>query len=205
MNDTTLATEVFSSAPQLTSPPHDMMMLSPGELTIMFQSEGFTPKVTQAFVDDPTLSMMLQHFSFLSFSIQHLEMNIERHQQELEGIFDPLNRQRQFHKHMEPLVTAYRCQNRGTQNHPYSHTPSPITTPSDPESHHPPSSNKPRPIHQLVVCKPQFQNVRFVGLPSMSLPTENTSYHTAPKKSTEINLNNFLMQQPSNERGPSIG
>ena len=68
------------------------MMLFPGELAIMFQSEGFAPKVTQAFINDPTLSMMLRHFSFLSFSIQHLEMNIERHQWELEGIFDPLNR-----------------------------------------------------------------------------------------------------------------
>ena len=39
----------------------------------------------------------------------------------------------------------------------------------------------------------------------MKLPTENTSYHTAPENSTEIDLNNFLMQQPSNEKGPSIG
>ena len=77
--DTTLATEVFSSAPQLTSPPHDMMMLSPGELTIMFQSENFAHQVTQAFINDSTTSMTLQHFSFLSFSIQHPELNIERH------------------------------------------------------------------------------------------------------------------------------
>ena len=39
----------------------------------------------------------------------------------------------------------------------------------------------------------------------MKLPTENTSYHTAPKNSTEINLNNFLMQQPSNKKGLAIG
>ena len=67
-----------------------MIMLSPGELAIMFQSEGFTLKVAEAFVDNPTLSMMLQHFSFLLFSIQHLEMNIERHRQEQEDIFGPL-------------------------------------------------------------------------------------------------------------------
>ena len=79
MNDTTLATEVFPSALQPASPPCDTMMLSPGELSIMFQSEGFTPKVADAFANDPHLSMTLQHFSFLSFSIQHLEMNAERH------------------------------------------------------------------------------------------------------------------------------
>ena len=39
----------------------------------------------------------------------------------------------------------------------------------------------------------------------MKLPTENTSYHTAHEESTEINPNNFLMQQPSNEKGPPIG
>ena len=39
----------------------------------------------------------------------------------------------------------------------------------------------------------------------MKLPTENTSYHTALKKSTEIDPNNFLMQQPSNEKGSLIG
>ena len=90
MNDTTLVTEVFPSAPRPASPPHDTMMLSPGELSIMFQSEGFAPKVADAFVDDPHLSMSLQHFSFLSFSIQHLEMNAERHRQELEDVFGPL-------------------------------------------------------------------------------------------------------------------
>ena len=115
MNYTTLATEVlFSSTLQPTSPLHDTMMLSPGELAIMFQTNDFAPQVPQAFVNDPTLSMMLQHFSFLSFSIQHLEMNVERHQQEQEDIFSPLMWHRQFHERMEPLITAYRCQARAT-------------------------------------------------------------------------------------------
>ena len=39
----------------------------------------------------------------------------------------------------------------------------------------------------------------------MKLPTENTSYHTAREESTEIDPNKFLMQQPSNEKGPLIG
>ena len=93
----------------------------------------------------------------------------------------------------------------GTRNHPYSHTPSPITTLSDPESHHPPSSDESKPPHQPIVRKPRFQNVRFVEPLSMKLPTENTSYHTAREESTEIDPNNFLMQQPSNEKGPPIG
>ena len=38
----------------------------------------------------------------------------------------------------------------------------------------------------------------------MELPTANTSYHTAPEESTEIDPNNFIMQQPSNEMGPPI-
>ena len=145
MKDTTLATEAFSSAPRPTSPPHDTMMLSPGELSIMFQSEGFTQKVADAFTDDPHLSMTLRHFSFLSFSVQHLEMNAERHRQELEDIFGPLSRRKRFCERMAPLITVYRRQNMGTRNHPYSHTPSPITTLSNPESHHPPSSNESKP------------------------------------------------------------
>ena len=74
----------------------------------MFQSEGFAPKVTDTFADNPHLSMTLQHFSFLSFSIQHLEMNAKRHRQELEDIFGPLNRRKRFHEQMTPLITAYR-------------------------------------------------------------------------------------------------
>ena len=201
MNDTTLATEVFPSALWPASPPHDMIMLLPGELSIMFQSEGFAPKVADTFTDDPHLSMTLRHFSFLSFSIQHLEMNAERHRQELEDIFGPLNCQKRFRKRMAPLITAYRRQNMRTWNHPYSHTPSPITTPFDPESHHPPSSDEPKPPCRPIVWKPQFQNVRFVGPPSMKLPMENTSYHTAHKESTKIDPNNFFMQQPSNKKG----
>ena len=141
MNDTTLVTEVFSSAPRPTSPPQNTMMLSPGELAIMFQTEDFAHQIATAFDDDPTASMTLQHFCFLSFSIQQLEFNVERHRQEQEAIFGPLNRQQQFHEWMEPLLNDYRRHAR--RNHPYSRTPSPITTPSDPESHHPPLSDEP--------------------------------------------------------------
>ena len=105
---------------------------------------------------------------------------------------------------MAPLITMYRRQNMGTQNHPYSCTPSPITTPSDPESHHPPSSDESKPPHQPIVQKPRFQNIRFAGPPSVKLPMENTSYHTTCEESTEIDPNKFLMQQPSNEKGPPI-
>ena len=59
MNNTTLATEVFPSAPQPASPPRDTMMLSPGELSIMFQSEGFALKIADTFIDDHHLSMTL--------------------------------------------------------------------------------------------------------------------------------------------------
>ena len=93
----------------------------------------------------------------------------------------------------------------GTRNHPYSRTPSPIATLSDPESHHPPSSDEFKRPHRPIVRKPRFQNVRFVDPLSMKLPTENTSYHTAHEESTEIDPNNFLMQQPSNEKGPPVG
>ena len=151
MNDTTLAMEVFSSVPRPASPPRDTMMLSPGELSIMFQSEGFALKVADTFTDDPHLSMTLRHFSFLSFSIQHLEMNAERHRQELEDIFGPLSRRKRFRERMAPLITVYRQKNMGTRNHPYSRTPSPITTLSDPESHHPPSSDKSKPPHRPIV------------------------------------------------------
>ena len=198
--NTTLVTGVQPPAPWPTSPPQNTMMLSPGELAIMFQTGNFAHQITQAFDDNSTTSMTLWHFCFLSFSIQQLEFNVEWHWQEQEGIFSPLVHHQQFHKQMEPLVAAYRRQARTTWNHPYSCTPSPISTPSNPQSHDPPSSDEPQPI----TCQAQFQNVRFVGSPSMSLPTRNTSYHTAPEGPTKIDLNNFLMQQPPNKMGPPI-
>ena len=164
MHDTTVATEALSSAPWPTSPPRDTMMLSPGELAIMFQSRNFTQQIALAFNNDPTTSMTLQHFCFMSFLIQQLEFNIERHQQEQEGIFRLLNHQQQFCERIEPLVTAYRWQARVTWNHPYSCTPSPISTPSNQRSHDPPSSNEP----WLITCKARFRNLRFSSSPSMS-------------------------------------
>ena len=79
MHNTIVATEALPSAPQPTSPPHDAMMLSPGELSIIFQTGDFTQQIALAFNDNPTASMMLQHFCFMSFSIQQLEFNVERH------------------------------------------------------------------------------------------------------------------------------
>ena len=38
----------------------------------------------------------------------------------------------------------------------------------------------------------------------MSLLMKSTSYRTTPEGPTKINLNNFLMKQPSNKRGLSI-
>ena len=144
--------------------------------------------------------MTLRSYVFIALTIQSLEQNLEQHQREQEILFSSLNHSQLVRSRLEPLVTDHR---RAHRHHPYSHTPSPVTTPSDSESHHPPSSDEPRPPHRPITRKLRFQNVRFVGRPS--LPTRDSSYHTAPEESTEINPNNFLMQQPSNERGPPIG
>ena len=79
MHDTTVVIEALSSAPQPTPPPHNMMMLSPEELAIMFQTRDFTQQIALAFNNDPTAFMTLQHFCFMLFSIQQLEFNIKRH------------------------------------------------------------------------------------------------------------------------------
>ena len=206
--DTTLVTGVQPPVPQPTSPPQDTMMLSPGELAIMFQTGNFAHQIAQAFNDNSTASMMLRHFCFLSFLIQQLEFNIERHQQEQEGMFGPLICHWLFHKWMEPLIAAYRHQARVTWNHPYSCTPSPISTLSDPQSHDPSSSNEPQPM----TYQAWFQNVRFVETSSMLLPMKSTSYYTAlkdPPRSTQItsscsNLPTKLDCQLGNYRRPLL-
>ena len=57
--DTTLVTEVQPPVLQPTSPPQETMMLSAGELIIMFQTGSFTHQIAQAFDDDSTASMTL--------------------------------------------------------------------------------------------------------------------------------------------------
>ena len=163
-----------------------MIILSPGELAIMFQTGDFAQQIALAFNNNPTTSMTLWHFCFMSFSIQQLKFNVERHWQEQEGIFGPLI----FHKQMEPLIATYRWQARATRNHPYSYTPSPISTHSNQPSHDHPLSDEAK----LITCRAWFQNIRFPKSPSMSLSTKSMSYHIIPEESTKINPNNFLMQ-----------
>ena len=74
MHDTTLATGVQPPAPQPTSPPHDTLMLSPGELTIMFQTKDFSHQIALAFNNDPTTFMTLQHWNSGAWPLGHVPL-----------------------------------------------------------------------------------------------------------------------------------
>ena len=66
-------------APSPTLPAYDNMMLSPGELSLMFEDRDFPQRAADAFLDEPAIGMTLRSYAFIALTIRSLERNLERH------------------------------------------------------------------------------------------------------------------------------
>ena len=80
--------------PSPTLPAYDNMMLSPGELSLMFEDRDFPQQAANAFLDEPAVGMTLRSYAFIALTIWSLEQNLERHRREQEILFSSLNRSR---------------------------------------------------------------------------------------------------------------
>ena len=64
-------------APSPTLPPYDNMMLSPGELSLMFEDREFPQQTVDAFPDEPAVAMTLRSYAFIALTIRSLERSLE--------------------------------------------------------------------------------------------------------------------------------
>ena len=126
-----------SPSPPPTPPRH--MMLSSAELSLMMNHPDMPTQLSTTFNDDPTITMALRYYCFMSHSIERLEEDLERHRREQSTVFDNLIRRQRFRDRITPVVQNYRRQNMRPRFHPYNRTPSPVPTPSNSDSDEPPS------------------------------------------------------------------
>jgi hypothetical protein len=119
-----------SSAERTRTPP-PIMTLSSNELAQMMLHSDMTERLSATFTDDPVVLIALRYYCFMTESIVRLERNLLRHRIEQQDIFGHLIRNRRFQQQITPLVVSYRRPSMEERYHPYSRTPSPISTPSD--------------------------------------------------------------------------
>jgi hypothetical protein len=125
------------SAAERTRTPPPIMSLSSDEFAQMILHSDMTEQLSATFTDDPVVTIALRYYCFLSETIERLERDLLRQRIEQQDLFGHLIRKRRFQQRIAPLVVAYRRPSREERYryHPYSHTPSPILTPSDADAY----------------------------------------------------------------------
>lgn len=104
------------------------------ELAQMLLDERTQLELAEAFEGEPTALWTLRHFHFISDTIERLEHVIEQHRREQLSVFDYLADSLHFQDTIHPVIHEHR-----RRQLPTPPVLSPISTPSDPESHDPPS------------------------------------------------------------------
>jgi hypothetical protein len=166
-------------------------MISSHEFARMLTESDMPEHLATAFEDEPVATVALRYLHFMAIRTNELERMLEKHRREQESIFERLYSRRHFRRRIEPMVAAYRQQNtRGTRYHPYSHSPSRISTPSDDDSEEPPSSDEEirlmRPIHDP---SPTSSHPKRCSNDSSS-----TSFHTATDGELDRNSNPIVVE-----------
>ena len=79
--------------------------------------------------NNPSLTTTMQHYTYVTLTIQRLEQEIRHHLQEQHDIFTHLADDQRFQTLLQPVVRRYRQPPETRRHHPYTRTPSPITIP----------------------------------------------------------------------------
>jgi hypothetical protein len=104
-------------------------VLSPAELSRLIAEPDMLYSISTTFASKPTTTAILRYYAFLSRSINQLELDLDRHQLELQAMFLHLMETRSFQTKIRPIVHEYRRKIR-SRFHPYSRTSNPPTPPS---------------------------------------------------------------------------
>jgi hypothetical protein len=104
-------------------------VLSPTELSRLISEPDMLYSISTTFASKPTTTATLRYYAFLSRSINQLELDLDRHQLELQAMFVHLMETRSFQTKIRPIVHEYRRKIR-SRFHPYSRTSNSPTPPS---------------------------------------------------------------------------
>ena len=117
------------------------LMTSPAELGLLLSFPPLSRQIGATFDNNPIVLAILRYYCFITQNIDHLQLNLERHDIERTGLFGHLMESDAFQNGIRPLIEEYRQRIR--QNEPYDQRPEPPRTPSDPRSEEPSSTDIP--------------------------------------------------------------
>ena len=117
------------------------LMTSPAELGLLLSFPSLNQQIGATSNNNPTITTILRYYCFITQNIDHLQLNLERHDIERTSLFRHLMESDAFRNDIRPLIEEYRQRIR--RNEPYDRRPEPPRTPSDPRSEEPSLSDIP--------------------------------------------------------------
>ena len=94
------------------------------ELSSILQDDPMVTILNEVFDDDPTARHCFRYFGFLTTSIDRMQQELYRHEEELREIFDYIMTDRQIRTCLQPITIAHRRLTRRNRSHPYTRRPS---------------------------------------------------------------------------------
>ena len=167
------------------------LMTSAAELGLLLSFLPLNQQIGATFDNNPTVLAILRYYCFITQNMDHLHLNLERHDIERTDLFGHLMNSPAFQDDIRPLIEEYRQRIR--RNEMYDRRPEPPQTPSDPRSHGEEPSLSDIPISPEDIPLPTSNESSNPSIPvtvpvhdrassSLSSFDENESldYHTAP-------------------------
>ena len=100
------------------STPPLIMQLTSIDFSDMILYTDYHQRFANAFRDDPSMTIGLRYFTFLSETIVQLKEELQRTTIEQQDIFGRMIRNRRFQKRITPIVADYRRQYRMRNERP---------------------------------------------------------------------------------------
>lgn len=164
--------------------------------------------VARRFAQNSASTAILRYYKFLSFSIEHLEQELERYHQEREVLYDHLFENQTFRTRIRPLVDEFRHRQAQVRHgfHPYGRpTSSPAPTPSNnrpaiDDSHSQPSSSPTDDNVRAFIPSPidPLSHEGIQGRASVRLHDQSDNDHSLSSYYTAIH------NEPGSKKSPII-
>ena len=117
------------------------LLTSPTELGLLLSFSPLNQQIGATFDNNPTVLAILQYYCFITQNMDHLHLNLERHDIERTDLFGHLMNSHAFQDDIRPLIEEYRQRIR--RNKPYDRRLEPPRILSDPRSEEPSLSDIP--------------------------------------------------------------
>ena len=93
------------------------LMTSPAELGLLLSFPPLNQQIGATFDNNPTILAILRYYCFITQNMDHLHLNLERHDIERTNLFGHLMNSPAFQDDIRPLIEEYRQRIR--RNEPY--------------------------------------------------------------------------------------